>query len=125
MPKSVFRGVRISGVAGAVPAAKVDNLRDHAFVPEEDRRKIMELTKVASYRKAPPQLCASDLCEAAAVQLLAGMGRGPADVDAIVFSSMTPDYRVPSTACLLQDRLKCSSSVVAYDVNMGCSGFVV
>jgi 3-oxoacyl-[acyl-carrier-protein] synthase-3 len=125
MPKSVFRGVRITGVAGAVPAARVDNLRDHEFVPEDDRRKIIELTKVAGYRKAPAHVCASDLCQAAAEALLSGMGRTPADIDAIVFTSMTPDYRVPSTACLLQDRLKCSTSVAAYDVNMGCSGFVV
>jgi len=125
MSKSVFPGVRISGVAGAVPSARVDNLRDHSFVPEDDRRKIVELTKVAGYRKAPPHLCASDLCQAAAKTLLDGMGRTPADIDAIVFATMTPDYRVPSTACLLQDRLECSSSVVAYDVNMGCSGFVV
>ena len=125
MPKSVFHGVRISGVAGAVPAAKVDNLRDHAFVPEDDRRKIIELTRVAEYRKAPAHVCASDLCQSAAEVLLAGMGRTAADIDGIVFTSMTPDYRVPSTACLLQDRLKCSTSVVAYDINMGCSGFVV
>ena len=125
MSKSVFRGVKISGVAGAVPAARVDNLRDHHFCSEEDRRKIMELTKVATYRKAPAHICASDLCHGAAEALLAGMGRDPADIDAIVFASMTPDYRVPSTACLLQDRLKCSNTVVAYDVNMGCSGFVV
>ena len=125
MSKSVFPGVRISGVAGAVPAARVDNLRDHAAVPEDDRRKIIELTKVTEYRKAPPHLCASDLCQAAAETMLAGMGRKPEEIDAIVFATMTPDYRVPSTACLLQDRLKCSSSVVAYDVNMGCSGFVV
>jgi 3-oxoacyl-[acyl-carrier-protein] synthase-3 len=121
----VFSGVRISGVAGAVPSFKVDNLRDHATVPEDDRRKIVELTKVAEYRKAPPHLCASDLCQAAAETLLSGLGRTPNEIDAIVFATMTPDYRVPSTACLLQDRLKCSNTVVAYDVNMGCSGFVV
>jgi 3-oxoacyl-[acyl-carrier-protein] synthase-3 len=38
---------------------------------------------------------------------------------------MTPDYRVPSTACLIQDRLKCAQTTAAYDINMGCSGFVV
>jgi 3-oxoacyl-[acyl-carrier-protein] synthase-3 len=112
-------------VAGAVPDQKVDNLRDHAFVPEDDRRKIVELTRVASYRKAPPHVCSSDLCQAAAEALLAGLNLTPGDIDAIVFSTMTPDYRIPSTACVLQDRLKCSTSVVAYDVNMGCSGFVV
>lgn len=125
MPKSVFRGVRVKGVAGAVPAAKVDNARDHLFVPEADRRKIIDLTKVAEYRKAPAHVCASDLCQAAAERLLASTGVGAGEVDAIVFATMTPDYRVPSTACLLQDRLKCSSTVAAYDINMGCSGFVV
>ncbi|OFV93316.1 MAG: hypothetical protein A3G20_01590 [Acidobacteria bacterium RIFCSPLOWO2_12_FULL_59_11] len=125
MPKSVFRGVRISGVAGAVPKYRVDNLTDHAFVPAEDRKKIVDLTKVAGYRKTPPGMCASDLCQAAAEALLSGLGRRPDDIDAIVFATMTPDYRVPSTACLLQDRLHCQTSVVAYDINMGCSGFVV
>jgi 3-oxoacyl-[acyl-carrier-protein] synthase-3 len=125
MPKSVFRGVRITGVAGAVPERAVDNLRDHDFVPEDDRRKIIDLTRVQTYRRAPDHLCASDLCQAAAEALLARLERTPADLDAIVFATMTPDYRVPSTACLLQARLQCPTTVAAYDVNMGCSGFVV
>lgn len=125
MPKSTFAGVRIAGVAGAVPQARVDNLNDHLFVPAEDRKKIIELTRVAGYRKAPPDLCTSDLCQAAAESLLAGLGRRPDEIDAIVFTSMTPDYRVPSTACVMQDRLKCATSVVAYDINMGCSGYMV
>jgi 3-oxoacyl-[acyl-carrier-protein] synthase-3 len=125
MPKSVFKGVRIAGVAGAVPASAIDNLEDHEFVPAEDRKKIVDLTRVASYRKAPADMCTSDLCQAAAETLLDGLGRKPEAVDAIVFATMTPDYRVPSTACLLQDRLKCSTNTLAYDVNMGCSGFVV
>jgi 3-oxoacyl-[acyl-carrier-protein] synthase-3 len=125
MAKSVFKGVRIAGVAGAVPEAGVDNLKDHDFVPAEDRKKIVDLTRVASYRKAPPGMCTSDLCQAAAETLLQGLGRRPEELDAIVFATMTPDYRVPSTACLLQDRLKCSTNTAAYDINMGCSGFVV
>ncbi len=125
MAKTVFKGVRITGVAGAVPSARVNNLTDHHFVPEEDRKKIVALTRVAEYRKAPPGTCASDLCQAAAEALLAGIGRRPEELDAIVFATMTPDYRIPSTACLLQDRLKCRTSVAAYDINMGCSGFVV
>lgn len=125
MAKSVFQGVRIRGVAGAVPVAKVNTLTDHDFCPEEDRRKIVQLTKVPEYRRAPAGMCASDLCQAAAEALLAGIGRGPDEIDAVVFATMTPDYRVPSTACLLQDRLKCRTSVLAYDINMGCSGYVV
>lgn len=123
--KSRFKGVRIRGVAGAVPANVVDNLRDHDFCDLEDRRKVIELTKVASYRKAPPHVCASDLCQAAAEALLPALGVAPDSIDAVIFTTMTPDYRVPSTACLLQSRLGLPTSVVAYDINMGCSGYVV
>src|SRR5262245_31106710 len=125
MAKSVFEGVRIAGVAGAVPRGKVDNLADHAFVPAEDRKKIVDLTKVASYRKASPEVCTSDLCVAAATTLLPALQLRPDEIDAIVFATMTPDYRVPSTACVLQDRLGCGTGTIAYDVNMGCSGYVV
>jgi 3-oxoacyl-[acyl-carrier-protein] synthase III len=124
MAKSVFKGIRISGIAGAVPKSKVNNLTDHRFCPEDDRKKILALTKVAEYRKAPPEICASDLCQASAEALFSGLDRRPEEIDAIVFATMTADYRVPSTACLLQDRLKCSTTAVAYDINMGCSGFV-
>jgi len=125
MAKSVFTGVRVSGVAGAVPKAAVNNLTDHHFCPVEDRKKIVALTKVASYRKAPPEICASDLCLAAAQALLSGLGRRPEEIDAIVFATITPDYRVPSTACVLQHRLQCRTTVIAYDISMGCSGYVV
>ena len=125
MPKSVFPGVRIAGVAGAVPKYAVDNLRDHHFCAEDERKKIVELTRVAEYRKAPDYMCASDLCQASAEALFQGLSLSPGDIDAIVFATMTPDFRVPSTACVLQSRLKCPNTVIAYDVNMGCSGFVV
>jgi 3-oxoacyl-[acyl-carrier-protein] synthase-3 len=72
MAKSVFSGIRIRGIAGAVPAQRVNNLTDHHFTPEDDRKKIVALTKVAGYRKAPAHMCASDLCQAAAEALLSG-----------------------------------------------------
>ena len=125
MAKSVFKGVRIRGVAGAVPSGKVDNLTDHRFCTADERKKIVALTKVAGYRKARMGMTASDLCQSAAESLLEGLGTNPEDVDAIVFATMTPDYRVPSTACLLQARLRCRTTMVAYDVNMGCSGYIV
>lgn len=125
MAKSIFTGVRISGVAGAVPKAGINNLTDHQFCSPEDRKKIVALTKVSNYRKAPPGMCASDLCVAAAEALLSGLSRNPEEIDAIVFATITPDYRVPSTACIVQHRLKCRNSVIAYDISMGCSGYVV
>ena len=125
MSIATFRGVAVRGIAGAVPRDRVRNLVDHAFVPEIERGKIVELTGVTEYRKTTPDMCTSDLCEAAARELLRGLDISPADIDAVIFASITPDYRLPSTACLLQDRLGCPQSTVAYDINMACSGFVV
>lgn len=125
MAKSLISGVRVTGIAGAVPEAKVDNLTGQTFCSEEDRRKIIALTGVPGYRKAKDGQCASDLCVAAAGSLLDQLKVDAADIDAIVFVSMTPDYRVPSTACVLQDRLGCARTTIAYDINMGCSGYVV
>jgi len=125
MTISVFKGIRVRGIAAAVPEQRVNNLTAHRFCPEETRRKIVELTGVTEYRKAPPTMCSSDLCEAAARKLLDDLDVDPATIDAVVFATMTPDYRIPSTACILQAKLDCTSESVAYDINMGCSGFVV
>ena len=125
MARSIFKGGAILGVAGAVPSARIDNLTDHAFATEEEARKVITLTGVPEYRKASPGTTASDLCEAAARQLMSGLDESFDSIDAIVFVSMTPDYRVPSTACTLQHRLGCRTSTIAFDINMGCSGYIV
>jgi len=125
MAKSTFKGIAISGIAGSVPKNKINNLTDHEFCSEDERKKIVELTGAHEYRKAPPEICSSDLCEAAAKELMRGLNVDPKSIEAIIFATMTPDYRIPSTACILQDKLGCPISTVAFDINMGCSGFVV
>lgn len=125
MALSVFKKVKIKGITAAVPRMRVNNLTDHLFCSPEDRQKIVDLTGVSEYRKAPQEICASDLCVTAARHLLDGLGQEGSSIEGIIFTTMTPDYRVPSTACVIQHNLKCPTSVVAYDINMGCSGYVV
>lgn len=125
MPKSIFKNIKIRGIAATVPKNKVRNLSDHEFSSAEDRKKIVALTGVTEYRKAAPETCSSDLCKESAKALFEALKVDPKTIGGIVFATMTPDYRVPSTACILQDRLGCSNSAVAYDINMGCSGYVV
>jgi len=73
---------------------------------------------------AQPEVCSSDLCEDAARRMLDALGWEPASVEAVVFVSQTPDYPLPATACLLQNRLGLSKSCAAFDVNQGCSGYI-
>lgn len=125
MAESVFQKISIKGIAAAVPKLRVDNLKDHAFISEKERKNIVALTGIQAYRKAADNVCTSDLCAEAAQRLMNDLAIDPGTVDALVFATMTPDYIIPSTACLLQDRLGLSTNAIAYDINMGCSGYIV
>lgn len=125
MARSTFEGVAIRGIAGAVPKTRFSMLTGHRICTAEESKKIVDLTGVYEYRKATSAVCSSDLCQRAAESLLSGLGVNPTTIDAILFVTMTPDYRVPSTAGILQDRIGASRATVAFDINMGCSGYVV
>ena len=124
MAKAVFEEIKISGISAAVPNDIVDNMIDHPKISKEEKKKTIKLTGVSEYRKAGPDICASDLCQKAAEILFAEMDILPDTIDAILFVSQSPDYRLPSTACLLQEKLYCSKGTLAFDINLGCSGFI-
>jgi len=68
--------------------------------------------------------CASDLAQRAAAKLFESRVCAPRDVDFILLCTQSPDYALPTTACLLQTRLDIPTSAGALDYNLGCSGFV-
>ena len=65
---------------------------------------------------------ASDLAQRAAEKLFAN-GVKRADIEYLIFCTQSPDYILPTTACLLQDRLNLSRDIGATDINLGCSGY--
>lgn len=73
---------------------------------------------------AAPGECASDLGFHAASKLFCEHQVDPASIDFLLLCTQTPDYPLPTTACLLQDRLGLRTSCGALDFNLGCSGFV-
>ncbi len=46
------------------------------------------------------------------------------DIDALIYVTQSPEYNLPTTACVLQDKLKLGKDILAFDINQGCSGFV-
>ncbi len=113
-------GVRIVGTGCALPERVVTNedLRDsHGFDPEW----IVNRTGIHERRFAPPHLATSDFCAQAASRCLKAANCDPADVDLLVLGTMTPDMAFPSTACLVQDRLKLNCP--AFDLQAACAGF--
>ena len=73
---------------------------------------------------AAPEQCASDLAVEATGQLLDSHEIDPRSIDFLLLCTQTPDYPLPTTACLLQQRLGLPTSIGALDFNLGCSGYV-
>lgn len=119
-----YNGIRVTGFSAAVPQKVFNNYTDNAFFSQEDALAIIGKTGIKERRVATSDICASDLCFVAAEQLLNEMGTNRDEIDVVIFVSQTPDYRMPATSLLLQDRLQLSKSCAAFDLNLGCSGFV-
>lgn len=119
-----FNGVGITALAGAVPSNVVKNLEYTQHFNREDVQEIVEKTGIYERRFAPDGMCASDLCFAAAEKLISDNQVDRSEIDLLVFISQTPDYRMPATSILLQNRLGLSKQTMAFDINLGCSAFV-
>lgn len=65
---------------------------------------------------------ALDLAEKACFKLFKRYDKS--EIDFIIYCTQSPEYFLPTTACLLQNRLGLSSSIGAYDFNLGCSGYI-
>ena len=92
--------------------------------PQWNMELIYAKTGIASRHIAAADECASDLGVAAARKLFDQFDIDPQSIDFLLFCTQTPDYPLPTTACLMQERLGLRSDVGALDFNLGCSGFV-
>jgi 3-oxoacyl-[acyl-carrier-protein] synthase III len=120
-PARTLLGVRMLGSGSYLPELVVSNhdLREsHGFDPDW----IVNRTGIHERRFAMPHQATSDLCIHAASRCLKACGREPSDVDLLVVATFTPDMAFPSTANLIQDRLKLVCP--AFDVQAACAGFV-
>jgi 3-oxoacyl-[acyl-carrier-protein] synthase-3 len=92
--------------------------------PEWSVEKIEEKTGIAERWIAAEDECSSDLGTAAAWKLFESGVCRPADVDYILFCTQSPDYFLPTSACVIQQRLGVPTSAGALDFNLGCSGYI-
>lgn len=124
MASARVSGVRIAGIANAVPEEVAVNTDSIEIFGEQIVRRINETTGIEQRYVASPEICTSDLCQVAIDQLLTDLSWEHDDIDLLVFVSQTPDYVLPATACVLHGKLGLSPHCVAFDVNLGCSGYV-
>ncbi|MGN0209230.1 MAG: ketoacyl-ACP synthase III, partial [Paludibacteraceae bacterium] len=120
-----YKNVGISAMAACVPKRIIDNYHYSLDIwPEAEIKKVVDKVGVKERRFADADTCSSDLCFAAAEKLIQDNRIDRSEIDLLLFLSQTPDYRMPATSILLQNRLGLPKTTMAFDVNLGCSGFI-
>lgn len=92
-------------------------------VSENPKNRLTKKTGIHSRHICGADEIASDLAMRAAEKLF-GEGVDKTDVDYLLLCTQSPDYYLPTTACILQDRLGLSNECGAVDINLGCSGYI-
>jgi len=114
--------VGIAGTGSYAPERIVPNSWFEQFVDTSDEW-IVQRTGIQERRFAAEDQATSDLAVEASRRALESAGVRAEDLDLIVLGTLTPDYLLPSTACLVQDRLG-ATNAGAFDVNAACTGFL-
>jgi 3-oxoacyl-[acyl-carrier-protein] synthase-3 len=115
---------RLAAIAYSLPEQSITNAELAAEYPDWTVAKIESKTGIKERRVAGTDECSSDLGVAAAVALFSDGSYCANDIDYLLFCTQSPDYFLPTTACLVQDRLGIPVSAGALDFNLGCSGYV-
>ncbi|AIQ68713.1 3-oxoacyl-ACP synthase [Paenibacillus graminis] len=120
--KQQLRPVGIIGTGKYVPEKILTNSDLEKMVETNDEW-IVSRTGIRERHIAAPHEATSDLAYEAAVRALDSAGIKAEDLELIIVATVTPDSTVPSTACILQDKLG-AKGAAAFDLSAACSGFV-
>lgn len=116
-------GTRIAAIGTCVPSKRFNNLTETQQFTKEEVKKVVALAGVKSRRLADETICSSDLCLTATNAVLTSLGWERESIDALIMVTQSPDYFLPSTACVLHKLLGLSNECAAFDIGLGCSGY--
>jgi len=114
----------INGVAYYLPERTLDNAQLEKEFPEWSVDKISRKTGIYTRHIAGEDEFSSDMGLVAINDLFDKISIDKNEIDFLLFCTQSPDYLLPTTACILQDRVGLSNSCGALDFNLGCSGYI-
>lgn len=118
-----MRVAAIQAIEHYLPERRLTNDELAALYPGWSADKILEKTGIRERRVVADGETAADLGFCATEALLRKSGVDREKVDLLLYCTQSPDYFLPTTACILQDRLRLPTSTAAFDYNLGCSAF--
>lgn len=122
MAYSSVSNVRFAGLSVCVPANTESNW-ELPKLSDSEKKNLVRTIGVETRRVAPKELCVSDMCVTTGEKLLGELGWRKEEIEAIILVTQSGDRPIPATACALQHRLGLPESCLAFDVNLGCSGY--
>ncbi|MEB0216507.1 MULTISPECIES: ketoacyl-ACP synthase III [unclassified Undibacterium] len=120
----MLMSAKISAIEYHLPAAVLSNEVLADTFPEWSAEKIFDKTGIVQRHLAAAEETALDLAVAAAEKLFSADPAQREQIDFLLFCTQTPDYLLPTSACVIHQRLQLNSACAALDINLGCSGFV-
>lgn len=119
-----LKNISVTGIACAVPVKREKNRDYIGLVPEEEVEKFIETTGVESKYCISEKQTTSDLCFVAAEKIIKEKNVDRESIDALIFITQTTDYIEPATSHVLHKRSGLKKDCIAFDINLGCSGYV-
>lgn len=121
-----INGVEICGICSCLPERCEDNLERCKVVYGDEKKaeSVVKATGIKSRRVADAETSSLDLCVAAAKKLLDDLGVSRNDIAAVINVTFTPERQMPCNACQAQSRLDLPTDIVAFDINLACSGWI-
>ena len=120
--KQLVRDVKITGTGSYLPEKVVSNADLESKI-DTNAEWIYANLGIKERRIAAENQATSDLAAAAAMNAVANAGLTVSDIDLIIVATATPDRLAPSTAAIVQDKIK-AYNAVAFDIAAVCSGFL-
>jgi 3-oxoacyl-[acyl-carrier-protein] synthase-3 len=114
----------VQSISYYLPEQVLSNADLNQEFPEWSVDKIAEKTGIKNRHITDENTLSSDLAVKSAERLFDEHGIDRASIDFLILCTQSPDYYLPTTSCIIQNRLNLSTSCGAFDFNLGCSGYI-
>lgn len=118
-----IKHISIKGLSVCVPS-HIAKTMDYDWIKQEERASFIKNTGIEEKRVASKTTATSDMCEKSANALIEKLNWERESIDVLIFVSQSPDYFLPATSAILQHKLGLKKELVAFDINLGCSGYI-
>ncbi|HKC67121.1 MAG TPA: ketoacyl-ACP synthase III [Bacteroidia bacterium] len=120
---SGIKNISFKGLSACVPKA-IEQTINYDWIGKEEQQAFIKNIGIEERRVAGTKTTTADLCEKSTIALLDKLNWSKESVDVLIFVSQSPDYILPATSAILQHKLGFKKSTIAFDVTLGCSGYV-